>query len=194
MTDIAEVTSAPAAEPGSTRKRKGTGLDGMVLSELKQVAQTLGLKGTGAMRKGQLIDAIRSAQGGGAQGGGAQGGGAQRPAQATERGDAHPQPETRPGTRNGAEHGENGHDANGAANIPVAAGNGGGAQQRIDSDRTDSGHHERPAQQGAAGRERASRAVPSAAMTTGAERPGPNDRAERPPPSDREPAAAQFRW
>src|SRR3954468_78750 len=70
VTDIAEVTSAPAAEPGSTRKRKGTGLDAMVLSELKQVAQTLGLKGTGAMRKGQLIDAIRSAQGVGAQGGG----------------------------------------------------------------------------------------------------------------------------
>src|SRR6478609_1360837 len=75
VTDSAEVTSAPAAEPGSTRKRKGTGLDAMVLSELKQVAQTLGLKGTGAMRKGQLIDAIRSAQGGGGQGGAGQGGG-----------------------------------------------------------------------------------------------------------------------
>jgi len=35
----------------------------MVLPELKQLAQTLGLKGTGAMRKGQLIDAIQSAQG-----------------------------------------------------------------------------------------------------------------------------------
>ena len=31
----------------------------MVLPELKQLASTLGIKGTGAMRKGQLIDAIR---------------------------------------------------------------------------------------------------------------------------------------
>ncbi len=74
MTDIAEATSAPAAENGSERRRKGSGLDGMVLPELKQLAQTLGLRGTGAMRKGQLIDAIRTAQGGGQNGGG--GGGA----------------------------------------------------------------------------------------------------------------------
>ena len=44
------------------RKRKGPGLDRMVLPELKQLASTLGLKGTGAMRKGQLIEAIQSAQ------------------------------------------------------------------------------------------------------------------------------------
>ncbi|WP_235970850.1 transcription termination factor Rho [Microlunatus kandeliicorticis] len=37
----------------------------MVLPELKQLASSLGLKGTGAMRKPQLIDAIRGAQGGG---------------------------------------------------------------------------------------------------------------------------------
>ena len=48
-------------EAGDERKRKGSGLDSMVLPELKQLASTLGLKGTGAMRKGQLIDAIRSA-------------------------------------------------------------------------------------------------------------------------------------
>jgi transcription termination factor Rho len=34
----------------------------MVLPELKKLASQLGLKGTGAMRKGQLIDAINSAQ------------------------------------------------------------------------------------------------------------------------------------
>ena len=62
MTDIAEVTSAPSEEAGTGRKRKGSGLDSMVLPELKQLASTLGLKGTGAMRKGQLIDAIQSAQ------------------------------------------------------------------------------------------------------------------------------------
>ena len=64
MTEIAEVTSAPVESSGGARKRKGSGLDAMVLPELKQLASTLGLKGTGAMRKGQLIDAIQSAQGG----------------------------------------------------------------------------------------------------------------------------------
>ncbi|MFT3862547.1 transcription termination factor Rho [Micropruina sp.] len=38
----------------------------MLLPELKQLGSSLGLKGTGAMRKSQLIDAIRSAQGGAA--------------------------------------------------------------------------------------------------------------------------------
>ena len=71
MTDLAEVTSAPLEQAGAsdhseqnTRRRKGSGLDAMVLPELKQLASSLGLKGTGAMRKGQLIDAIKSAQGG----------------------------------------------------------------------------------------------------------------------------------
>ena len=64
MTDIAEVTSAAPSEAGAGRKRRGAGLDSMVLPELKQLASTLGLKGTGAMRKSQLIDAIQSAQNG----------------------------------------------------------------------------------------------------------------------------------
>ena len=61
MTETAEVTGAQSGG----RRRKGSGLDAMVLPELKQLASSLGLKGTGAMRKGQLIDAIQSAQGGG---------------------------------------------------------------------------------------------------------------------------------
>jgi transcription termination factor Rho len=64
LTDIAEATSAAPSEGGAGRKRKGSGLDSMVLPELKQLAGSLGLRGTGAMRKGQLIDAIKSAQGG----------------------------------------------------------------------------------------------------------------------------------
>ncbi len=44
----------------------GKTLDGMLLAELKQVAGTLGLKGTAGMRKGELVGAIRDAQGGGA--------------------------------------------------------------------------------------------------------------------------------
>ncbi len=63
MTDTAEVTAAVEEKMGG-RRRKGAGLDGMVLPELKQLASTLGLKGTGAMRKGQLIEAIQSAQSG----------------------------------------------------------------------------------------------------------------------------------
>jgi transcription termination factor Rho len=64
LTDTVEVTSAAPSEAGAGRKRRGSGLDSMVLTELKQLASTLGLKGTGAMRKSQLIDAIRSAQNG----------------------------------------------------------------------------------------------------------------------------------
>ncbi|BAK36048.1 transcription termination factor Rho [Microlunatus phosphovorus NM-1] len=78
MTDIAEAQAAPAAESGERRRRKGTGLDAMVLPELKQVAQGLGVK-TSGLRKGQLIDAIRAAQtgdGAGAAGGSKDGAGA----------------------------------------------------------------------------------------------------------------------
>ena len=72
MTEIAEVTGASPHEEGTgeqskqltsdRRSRKGSGLDSMVLAELKQLANSLGIRGTGAMRKGQLIEAIRSAQ------------------------------------------------------------------------------------------------------------------------------------
>ncbi len=74
MTDIAEVQDASTTESGA-RRRKGSGLDAMVLPELKQLAGSLGLRGTGAMRKGQLIDAIRSAQSGGSGGGSSTAGG-----------------------------------------------------------------------------------------------------------------------
>lgn len=41
----------------------------MLLPELKQLAGTLGIKGTGALRKGQLIEAIKAAQAGSSTGG-----------------------------------------------------------------------------------------------------------------------------
>ncbi|MEV7075304.1 transcription termination factor Rho [Streptomyces sp. NPDC091972] len=56
--------SAPASGAGS-RRRRGTGLDGMVLAELQQVASGLGIKGTARMRKSQLIEVIKEAQAGG---------------------------------------------------------------------------------------------------------------------------------
>jgi transcription termination factor Rho len=71
LTEIAEVTNVSPTEQGAgeqgtqtndRRNRKGSGLDSMVLAELKQLASSLGIKGTGAMRKSQLIDTIRAAQ------------------------------------------------------------------------------------------------------------------------------------
>lgn len=58
-------TSAPAAGAATKRRRSGTGLDGMVLAELQQVASGLGIRGTARMRKGQLIEVIKEAQAGG---------------------------------------------------------------------------------------------------------------------------------
>jgi transcription termination factor Rho len=62
----ADASSAPVTDAATVRRRKtGGGLEGMLLPELKQLAGTLGIKGTGALRKGQLIEAIKAAQSGG---------------------------------------------------------------------------------------------------------------------------------
>ncbi|WP_236247021.1 transcription termination factor Rho [Streptomyces sp. CC210A] len=59
-------TPAPAAGAASgtttRRRRSGTGLEGMVLAELQQVASGLGIRGTARMRKSQLIEVIKEAQ------------------------------------------------------------------------------------------------------------------------------------
>ncbi|WP_030857129.1 transcription termination factor Rho [Streptomyces sp. NRRL F-2747] len=57
-------TSAPAAGAAPKRRRSGTGLEGMVLAELQQVASGLGIRGTARMRKSQLIEVIKEAQAG----------------------------------------------------------------------------------------------------------------------------------
>ncbi|MCX4587070.1 transcription termination factor Rho [Streptomyces sp. NBC_01481] len=61
-------TTAPAAGAASgttsRRRRSGTGLEGMVLAELQQVASGLGIRGTARMRKSQLIEVIKEAQAG----------------------------------------------------------------------------------------------------------------------------------
>ena len=53
------------AEPraGGSRRRRADGLEGMVLAELQSLASGLGISGVARMRKGQLIDAIKSRQG-----------------------------------------------------------------------------------------------------------------------------------
>ncbi|GGU44903.1 transcription termination factor Rho [Streptomyces lavendofoliae] len=62
-------TAAPAAGAAtgttSRRRRSGTGLEGMVLAELQQVASGLGIRGTARMRKSQLIEVIKETQAGG---------------------------------------------------------------------------------------------------------------------------------
>ncbi|WP_433007290.1 transcription termination factor Rho [Kribbella sp. CA-294648] len=80
MTETVEASSGAGTSPapgtdatataGTRRRKAGGGLEGMLLPELKQLAGTLGIKGTGALRKGQLIEAIKAAQSGGGSSGG----------------------------------------------------------------------------------------------------------------------------
>ncbi len=60
-------TEQPSAVGGASRRRRsGTGLSAMLLSELQTLASSLGISGTGRMRKGELIAAIQDRQQGGA--------------------------------------------------------------------------------------------------------------------------------
>jgi len=55
--------AAPAGRSGPSRS-DGGGLAAMRLPELQQMAQSMGIKGTGRMRKGEVIAAIQDRQGG----------------------------------------------------------------------------------------------------------------------------------
>ncbi|MET8157935.1 transcription termination factor Rho [Sphaerisporangium sp. NPDC005289] len=80
MSDTTELLSdAPGAAPSAAgdtptraaarpRRRSGTGLAAMVLPELQALASSLGISGTGRMRKSQLIAAIQEKQGVSAEG------------------------------------------------------------------------------------------------------------------------------
>ena len=57
--------AGPEGSPAKGRRRQGTGLSSLLLPELQQVAQQMGIAGTGRMRKSQLIAAIQEKQGGG---------------------------------------------------------------------------------------------------------------------------------
>lgn len=54
---MTETTTAPSS-------RRGSGLSGMLLPELKQLASSLGISGVSGMRKGDLVAAISQRQGG----------------------------------------------------------------------------------------------------------------------------------
>ncbi|MGW7004745.1 Rho termination factor N-terminal domain-containing protein, partial [Streptomyces sp. NPDC054933] len=62
--DAAAPATGAATGSAPRRRRSGTGLEGMVLAELQQVASALGIKGTARMRKGQLIEVIKERQAG----------------------------------------------------------------------------------------------------------------------------------
>jgi transcription termination factor Rho len=54
---------APTKDGASAPRRSGGGLGGKVLAELQEIAGGLGISGASKMRKGELIDAIKAAEG-----------------------------------------------------------------------------------------------------------------------------------
>ncbi|MGA8247014.1 MAG: Rho termination factor N-terminal domain-containing protein, partial [Nocardioides sp.] len=67
MTETIDSASTDAADSGSseTPKKRSGGLNSMLLADLKAMAAGLGVRGTGSMKKAQLVDAIKAAQSGG---------------------------------------------------------------------------------------------------------------------------------
>ncbi|RVW05932.1 transcription termination factor Rho [Rhodococcus spongiicola] len=63
ISEAAPHEGAVAASPKRAEARRGAGLSGMVLTELRSLAGELGIKGTSGMRKGDLIAAIKERQG-----------------------------------------------------------------------------------------------------------------------------------
>jgi transcription termination factor Rho len=69
VTDTIESTPDASGRPertaGATAKKKSGGLNSMLLADLKAMAGSLGIRGTGSMKKAQLVEAIKAAQAGG---------------------------------------------------------------------------------------------------------------------------------
>ena len=63
-----EALVSPEPQPTGTSRRGGAGLSAMLLPELQRLAQSMGIMGTGRMRKGQVIAAIEERQQGGGAG------------------------------------------------------------------------------------------------------------------------------
>ncbi|MFE9026833.1 transcription termination factor Rho [Streptomyces iakyrus] len=116
--------SAPASGAGS-RRRRGTGLEGMVLAELQQVASGLGIRGTARMRKSQLIEVIKEAQ---ASGGAAPAANADAPAETKPKRRA----TSRTRTGDNADKAEKKADAKEAAKAPADKAEKAVAQQQIE--------------------------------------------------------------
>jgi transcription termination factor Rho len=64
--DRSSVQAEGTDQDGTTRRRRsGSGLSGMLLTELQGLASSLGISGTARMRKGELVTAIQEKQSGG---------------------------------------------------------------------------------------------------------------------------------
>ncbi|GGU16650.1 transcription termination factor Rho [Nocardioides albus] len=63
---MTETMESTAPEPNAAPKKRG-GLGGMLLADLKAMANGMGIAGANSMKKAQLIDAIKAAQGNRAQ-------------------------------------------------------------------------------------------------------------------------------
>jgi len=61
VTDTTDVALPASSANDGARKRKGSGLDAMLLPELKSLASSMGIKSTG-LRKGELVAAIKAGQ------------------------------------------------------------------------------------------------------------------------------------
>ncbi|MCW2508178.1 MAG: transcription termination factor Rho, partial [Modestobacter sp.] len=92
--DAAGANEAAAASGTTGRsRRRGSGLAGMLLPELQQLASELGIPGTARMRKGDLVAAISTRQvGGDGSHGGANGTAVPAPAAPDEHGSDGPAP------------------------------------------------------------------------------------------------------
>jgi transcription termination factor Rho len=66
VTETIEPTKADSGE--SAPKKRGGGLNSMLLADLKSMAAGMGISGAGSMKKAQLVDAIKAAQGAGSKG------------------------------------------------------------------------------------------------------------------------------
>jgi transcription termination factor Rho len=76
VTETTESLDTPTTEAAPPKGRKrGEGLSGMVLTDLKALAGQLGIKGTSGMRKGDLVAAIAARQSGSGAGTGKNGSG-----------------------------------------------------------------------------------------------------------------------
>jgi len=74
VTDTIESTdgsTGPAPE-GAAAKKRGGGLNAMLIADLKSMAGGLGIASAGSMKKAELVSAIKTAQSGGGQSGGGQ--------------------------------------------------------------------------------------------------------------------------
>ncbi len=137
MTQIDQTTGNPSdstSADGSKSRRRGTGLNAMLLPELQSLASSMGIPGVARLRKSQLVEAINArGTSGGASSAGASGPSQTSSAPSSSAGSAGSAPSAgSAGTPNGD---RPGHDARTPeATAPVAGSNGSGAETSAATD------------------------------------------------------------